>query len=161
MGDTTIYALHGGQASLDALPVAVLLVAGACRLSLAAWGKTCAWCEGATGICMDECPCCCFPNEKSLQVVELAGMCVSGGRGGIRTRGRLLTYTRFPGVRLKPLIHPSEDRYSNQNFARFSAWCAIYQRQPAINCCSCLVAPHAWPRQSGPKLPRYCWARSA
>jgi adhesin transport system outer membrane protein len=31
-----------------------------------------------------------------------------GGEGGIRTRGRLLTYTRFPGVRLKPLIHLSE-----------------------------------------------------
>ena len=30
-----------------------------------------------------------------------------GGRGGIRTRGRLLTYTCFPGMRLKPLIHPS------------------------------------------------------
>ena len=30
-----------------------------------------------------------------------------GGRGGIRTRGRLLTYARFPGVWLKPLIHPS------------------------------------------------------
>jgi hypothetical protein len=25
----------------------------------------------------------------------------------IRTRGGLLTHTRFPGVRLKPLIHPS------------------------------------------------------
>ena len=32
---------------------------------------------------------------------------VPGGEGGIRTRGRLLTYTRFPGVRLKPLIHLS------------------------------------------------------
>lgn len=33
-----------------------------------------------------------------------------GGRGGIRTRGGLLTHTRFPGVRLKPLIHPSVQR---------------------------------------------------
>ena len=31
----------------------------------------------------------------------------SGGQGGIRTRGGLLTHTRFPGVRLKPLIHLS------------------------------------------------------
>ena len=31
-----------------------------------------------------------------------------GGAGGIRTRGGLLTLTRFPGVRLKPLIHRSE-----------------------------------------------------
>src|SRR6478735_1055545 len=29
------------------------------------------------------------------------------GRGGIRTHGTLLTYTHFPGVRLKPLGHPS------------------------------------------------------
>ena len=33
---------------------------------------------------------------------------VFGGAGGIRTRGGLLTHTRFPGVRLKPLIHLSE-----------------------------------------------------
>ncbi len=32
---------------------------------------------------------------------------VGGGERGIRTPGRLLTYTRFPGVRLKPLIHLS------------------------------------------------------
>ena len=32
-----------------------------------------------------------------------------GGEGGIRTRGGLLTLTRFPGVRLKPLIHLSCD----------------------------------------------------
>lgn len=31
----------------------------------------------------------------------------TGGEGGIRTRGGLLTLTRFPGVRLKPLIHLS------------------------------------------------------
>ena len=28
-----------------------------------------------------------------------------GGEGGIRTLDTLLTYTRFPGVRLKPLGH--------------------------------------------------------
>ena len=33
--------------------------------------------------------------------------CTTGGEGGIRTRGGLLTLTRFPGVRLKPLIHLS------------------------------------------------------
>lgn len=32
---------------------------------------------------------------------------VPGGERGIRTPDRLLTYTRFPGVRLKPLIHLS------------------------------------------------------
>ena len=41
-------------------------------------------------------------NKKVLAKQGLAG-----GEGGIRTRGRLLTYTRFPGVRLKPLIHLS------------------------------------------------------
>ncbi|CAG9273331.1 hypothetical protein PUN4_770056 [Paraburkholderia unamae] len=33
-----------------------------------------------------------------------------GGETGIRTPDRLLTYTRFPGVRLKPLIHLSGGR---------------------------------------------------
>ena len=33
---------------------------------------------------------------------------VFGGEGGIRTRGGVLPHTRFPGVRLKPLIHLSE-----------------------------------------------------
>ena len=32
---------------------------------------------------------------------------MSGGEGGIRTRGGMLSHTRFPGVRLKPLIHLS------------------------------------------------------
>ena len=32
---------------------------------------------------------------------------VRGGEEGIRTLDRLLTYTRFPGVRLQPLIHLS------------------------------------------------------
>src|SRR4029078_2611167 len=32
------------------------------------------------------------------------------GRGGIRTHGTLLTHTHFPGVRLKPLGHPSQHR---------------------------------------------------
>ena len=30
-----------------------------------------------------------------------------GGEGGIRTRGTLLAYTRFPGVHLRPLGHLS------------------------------------------------------
>ena len=30
------------------------------------------------------------------------------GQGGIRTHGTLLTYTHFPGVRLKPLGHLSK-----------------------------------------------------
>ena len=38
--------------------------------------------------------------------------CASDGRGGIRTHGTLLTYTHFPGVRLKPLGHPSQHRIS-------------------------------------------------
>ena len=33
---------------------------------------------------------------------------VTGGEGGIRTRGTLQTYTRFPSERLKPLSHLSE-----------------------------------------------------
>ena len=37
----------------------------------------------------------------------------TGGERGIRTPGRLWTYTRFPGVRLKPLIHLSGIRLSH------------------------------------------------
>ena len=33
----------------------------------------------------------------------------SGGEGGIRTLGTLLTYTHFPGGHLKPLSHLSEN----------------------------------------------------
>ena len=40
-------------------------------------------------------------------LLRVIGVFVSGGERGIRTLGRLLTYTRFPGVRLKPLIHLS------------------------------------------------------
>ena len=43
-------------------------------------------------------------NEAAWDSVKLE----IGGEGGIRTRGGLLTLTRFPGVRLKPLIHLSE-----------------------------------------------------
>jgi hypothetical protein len=37
------------------------------------------------------------------------------GRGGIRTHGTLLTYTHFPGVRLKPLGHPSHSLRTADN----------------------------------------------
>ena len=40
------------------------------------------------------------------------GMC--GGERGIRTPEGLLTLTRFPGVRLKPLIHLSGIRHYNK-----------------------------------------------
>ena len=45
--------------------------------------------------------------EAQKQKPPEGGFVLFGGRGGIRTRGRLLTYARFPGVWLKPLIHPS------------------------------------------------------
>ena len=35
---------------------------------------------------------------------------INGGDGGIRTLDTLLTYTHFPGVRLKPLSHLSAAR---------------------------------------------------
>ena len=48
-----------------------------------------------------------WARSSSMLVVE----------GGIRTRGGLLTHTRFPGVRLKPLIHLSvEDAHSSTVF---------------------------------------------
>ena len=44
---------------------------------------------------------------------------IFGGETGIRTPDRLLTYTRFPGVRLQPLIHLSCFRSSKQNGSPF------------------------------------------
>ena len=37
----------------------------------------------------------------------MGGFVLNGGTGGIRTLDRLLTYTRFPIVRLQPLGHRS------------------------------------------------------
>lgn len=45
-------------------------------------------------------------EAQTVVIVKLVTGC-SYGRGGIRTHGTLLTYTHFPGVRLKPLGHPS------------------------------------------------------
>ena len=47
-------------------------------------------------------------NKKPAHGLVLFSLeLLTGGEGGIRTRGGLLTLTRFPGVRLKPLIHLS------------------------------------------------------
>src|SRR6266446_22360 len=43
--------------------------------------------------------------------MAILGSHVPDGRGGIRTHGTLLTYTHFPGVRLKPLGHPSRHHF--------------------------------------------------
>ncbi len=49
-----------------------------------------------------------------------------GGEGGIRTPDRLLTYTRFPGVRLKPLIHLSgKPRILPEGFQ----WSSIFRKK--------------------------------
>ena len=40
----------------------------------------------------------------------------NGGGEGIRTLDTLLTYTRFPSVRLKPLGHPSVEQ-SNKDLS--------------------------------------------
>src|SRR6185312_11315911 len=45
------------------------------------------------------------------------------GRGGIRTHGTLLTYTHFPGVRLKPLGHPSQHRFAARSGESFLSDC--------------------------------------
>ena len=55
-------------------------------------------------------------NEKPRQHWCVAGYpllltasfaSILGGEGGIRTRGTVVPYTRFPGVHLKPLGHLS------------------------------------------------------
>ena len=50
--------------------------------------------------------------SRALETRSPARVCNSlrgNGRGGIRTHGTLLTYTSFPGLRLKPLGHPSNN----------------------------------------------------
>jgi hypothetical protein len=48
------------------------------------------------------------PMAQTTRPASSAGLVkYAGGERGIRTPDRLLTYTRFPGVRLKPLIHLS------------------------------------------------------
>jgi hypothetical protein len=76
----------------------------------------------------------------------------SYGRGGIRTHGTLLTYTHFPGVRLKPLGHPSQQSVSYQ----FTTASRSVERPalPATWTCEVTVMAH-WPiagRQVAPKL---------
>ncbi len=50
-------------------------------------------------------------------------MSEKSGRLGIRTLGTLLMYTHFPGVPIKPLLQPSEDKYEWKGckFRLFSA----------------------------------------
>jgi hypothetical protein len=43
------------------------------------------------------------------KLIRIENRDVTGGEGGIRTLDRLLTYTHFPGVLLKPLGHLSGD----------------------------------------------------
>ena len=62
-------------------------------------------------------------HHKTLQFYSLVKLTIfkgelySGGERGIRTLGTLLTYTRFPSVRLKPLGHLSNAR---EVIAKFS-----------------------------------------
>lgn len=57
--------------------------------------------------------------KKPLISDEINGLSLAfGGERGIRTPDRRLTYTRFPGVRLKPLIHLSSKNESIANSAR-------------------------------------------
>ncbi len=49
-----------------------------------------------------------FDDKKARKYTGL--ILLFGGEGGIRTPVGILSQTRFPGVRLKPLIHLSEGR---------------------------------------------------
>src|SRR4051794_37134478 len=48
-----------------------------------------------------------YENAPKIEAFLKASEEPPGGEGGIRTRGGCLAPTRFPGVRLKPLIHLS------------------------------------------------------
>ena len=60
------------------------------------------------------------PKEKRPERGVFVGF-IFGGASGIRTRGGLLTHTRFPGVRLKPLIHRSEASHCSRGRVHFGA----------------------------------------
>jgi hypothetical protein len=74
----------------------------------------------------------CFPRESwsglRLQVLARNSIERTNGRGGIRTHGTLLTYTHFPGVRLKPLGHPSQHRFQARTIG--IPLCNACQRKP-------------------------------
>src|SRR3569833_3479798 len=60
--------------------------------------------------------------KANKKAPSLEAPCFLGGERGIRTPDRLRTYTRFPGVRLKPLIHLSggEPNYSKLQAVRYT-----------------------------------------
>ena len=64
-------------------------------------------------------------SQKESRSTWLSGSGIrpSSGRGGIRTHGTLLTYTHFPGVRLKPLGHPSQHRFAARSGESFLTDC--------------------------------------
>lgn len=57
-------------------------------------------------------------EQKTKKPLKDQGLfLMSGGQGGIRTRVGILSQTRFPGVRLKPLIHLSVEAAHSSGFA--------------------------------------------
>jgi hypothetical protein len=73
----------------------------------------------------------------------------NGGEGGIRTRGGCLAPTRFPGVRLKPLIHLSGDGdFSRAMSPAGPPRAARHARRSAA------IAPHARPALQPPEARR-------
>ena len=48
-------------------------------------------------------------NKKNPAIIEIAGLSLYGGVGGIRTLGRLLTVTRFPVVLVMTASIPLHD----------------------------------------------------
>jgi hypothetical protein len=59
------------------------------------------------------------------RTIAIAAGAKGYGRGGIRTHGTLLTYTHFPGVRLKPLGHPSPHLVSVSHRIRRASGLAV------------------------------------
>jgi hypothetical protein len=59
-----------------------------------------------------------LPLSAMLGQAESTARMGTGGWGGIRTHDTLLTYTHFPGARLRPLGHPSPDSGANPQRGR-------------------------------------------
>jgi hypothetical protein len=72
-------------------------------------------------------------HTKAIEVQRRKSLHLNG-RGGIRTHGTLLTYTHFPGVRLKPLGHPSLMLFASTTATLVPSFPRLDQKKSAYSC---------------------------
>ena len=88
-----------------------------------------------------------LPSSGGIGRAERADHFETGGWGGIRTHDTLLTYTHFPGARLRPLGHPSSKipaLVTSCGFPRTISFSPCFNRvsSPAwLNLCAASIDP--------------------